>query len=339
VVVDSTGAVVNRQLYRAFGAPRYTSGTDLTDYGYTGQRADDSIGLMYYNARWYDPALGRFTQADTIIPGAGNPIAWDRYAYVVNNPMMYLDPSGNIIEVPGFVLGGALGGMVAAITYFCTNLRTFDSGEYWTAVVTGAVTGAMIGSGLEIAGAALNTMETAVANFLIGGGSSGLVTGEIYMASNPDEFEPLPYVEVSYISTVAGGVNAILPKTPVGWLINLAVNITSSELQYCSLSDNVTGEGIAINGALGVLGTSLDFTTSMIIDNVIDYTGSASSLSFYGWSSADITLPTGTNSLPILVSAAMRTRVAGLQGILNSGNIISSSVISASVNKYVNEVN
>jgi RHS repeat-associated protein len=95
VMVDSSGAVMSRQLYRAFGAPRYSSGTDLTDYGYTGQRADDSIGLMYYNARWYDPALGRFTQADTMLPGAGNPLAWDRYAYVLNNPIKFSDPSGH----------------------------------------------------------------------------------------------------------------------------------------------------------------------------------------------------------------------------------------------------
>jgi len=55
-----------------------------------------SIGLMFYRARWYDPALGRFAQADTIIPGAGNPLAWDRYAYVNDNPVRFTDPSGHI---------------------------------------------------------------------------------------------------------------------------------------------------------------------------------------------------------------------------------------------------
>jgi RHS repeat-associated protein len=109
VVVDSSGAEVSRQLYRAFGAPRYSSGTDLTDYGYTGQRADDSIGLMYYNARWYDPALARFTQADTVVPEQGNPSALDRYAYVVNNPLRWIDSSGHcwgfasgLRNVPGY---------------------------------------------------------------------------------------------------------------------------------------------------------------------------------------------------------------------------------------------
>ena len=51
---------------------------------------------MYYNARWYDSSLGRFAQADTIIPGAGNSSAWDRYAYTLNNPLRYTDPSGHV---------------------------------------------------------------------------------------------------------------------------------------------------------------------------------------------------------------------------------------------------
>ena len=49
------------------------------------------FGLMYYNARWYDPALGRFVQADTIVPQPGDVPGWDRYAYVENNPLRYSD--------------------------------------------------------------------------------------------------------------------------------------------------------------------------------------------------------------------------------------------------------
>lgn len=47
------------------GESRYTSGTLPTDYQYTGQRSQvDAVGLYYYNARWYDPVLGRFAQRD-----------------------------------------------------------------------------------------------------------------------------------------------------------------------------------------------------------------------------------------------------------------------------------
>jgi hypothetical protein len=48
---------------------------------------------MFYNARWYDPALGRFAQADSIVPEGVQ--GYDRYAYVNNNPFTYVDPSGH----------------------------------------------------------------------------------------------------------------------------------------------------------------------------------------------------------------------------------------------------
>ncbi len=69
--------------------------TALTERTFTGQALDSRTGLMYYRARWYDPRLGRFIQADTVVPGAGNPQALNRYAYVVGNPVRYNDPSGH----------------------------------------------------------------------------------------------------------------------------------------------------------------------------------------------------------------------------------------------------
>ena len=66
----------------------------LTDLSYTGQR-DLGMGLMDYKARFYSPVLGRFTQPDTLIPGADNPQAWNRFSYVMNSPILYNDPSGH----------------------------------------------------------------------------------------------------------------------------------------------------------------------------------------------------------------------------------------------------
>ena len=45
--------------------------------------------------RHYDPALGHFIQADTIIPDPGRPGAYDRFAYTYNNPLNYTDPTGH----------------------------------------------------------------------------------------------------------------------------------------------------------------------------------------------------------------------------------------------------
>ncbi|MCI0478201.1 MAG: hypothetical protein L0Y55_18310 [Anaerolineales bacterium] len=53
-----------------------------------------SAGLMYYGTRYYDAQLGRFINADTIVPSAANPQALNRYAYALNNPLRYTDSSG-----------------------------------------------------------------------------------------------------------------------------------------------------------------------------------------------------------------------------------------------------
>jgi len=77
------------------GLVRYSNGTTPTKYTYTGQYSNVSdFGLMFYNARWYDPALGRFAQADSIVPGGVQGL--DRYAYVNNSPINYTDPTGHM---------------------------------------------------------------------------------------------------------------------------------------------------------------------------------------------------------------------------------------------------
>jgi RHS repeat-associated protein len=74
---------------------RHSSGTLPTSFGFTGQRDDGpSVDLMFYNARYLDTRTGRFISADSIVPGAGNPQALNRYSYVLNAPTRYTDPTG-----------------------------------------------------------------------------------------------------------------------------------------------------------------------------------------------------------------------------------------------------
>jgi RHS repeat-associated protein len=61
---------------------------------YTGQRLD-TTDLYYYGARYYDPAIGRFISADTIVPDPYDPQSLNRYSYCRNNPLRYIDPSGH----------------------------------------------------------------------------------------------------------------------------------------------------------------------------------------------------------------------------------------------------
>jgi len=95
VVTDNTvnAAIVSEQRYYPYGETRLTA-TMLTDKLFTGQR-DIGLGIYHYGARFYSPKLGRFLSADTIVPGYANPQAFNRYSYVINNPLRYTDPTGH----------------------------------------------------------------------------------------------------------------------------------------------------------------------------------------------------------------------------------------------------
>jgi RHS repeat-associated protein len=65
-----------------------------TDRTYTGQQADGT-GLMYYHARYYDPAAGQFISPDSLVPDPTHLMDYQRYAYARANPLRYSDPSGH----------------------------------------------------------------------------------------------------------------------------------------------------------------------------------------------------------------------------------------------------
>jgi RHS repeat-associated protein len=65
-----------------------------SDRTFTGQK-QDGTGLLYYNARYYDPALGTFISPDTLVPDPGLVLDYNRYMYVRGNPLRYTNPSGH----------------------------------------------------------------------------------------------------------------------------------------------------------------------------------------------------------------------------------------------------
>ncbi|MBL1128411.1 MAG: hypothetical protein HND44_07905 [Chloroflexi bacterium] len=88
--------------YYPFGDWRTEPTANLTDRGFTGHlhnnigNAPDDIGLVYMQARWYLPGLGRFASADTIVPNPANPQSYNRYSYVENRPLNRIDPTGHV---------------------------------------------------------------------------------------------------------------------------------------------------------------------------------------------------------------------------------------------------
>jgi len=95
-ILDETGKVVSEERYYPYGNTRHIAGNSLIERKFTGQVSDvKETGLYYYNARYYNPIIAKFTQADSINDQL------NRYAYVGNNPVNATDPTGNMMDKGG----------------------------------------------------------------------------------------------------------------------------------------------------------------------------------------------------------------------------------------------
>lgn len=90
--IANTAAINGNQGYGPYGNQLYHQGSMGTSRGFTGQYNDALTGLDYYNARYYDPTIGRFLSADTV---EGNLQGMDPYTYVGGNPETLSDPTGH----------------------------------------------------------------------------------------------------------------------------------------------------------------------------------------------------------------------------------------------------
>jgi RHS repeat-associated protein len=98
VAYRADGSETLRQFYHPWGGLRGSSEPVVpTDVGFTGQRLDTSTGLMFYQARYYDPLIGRFISPDSLVPDPSDPQDLNRYSYVSNNPATNTDPSGHCV--------------------------------------------------------------------------------------------------------------------------------------------------------------------------------------------------------------------------------------------------
>jgi RHS repeat-associated protein len=98
ITTDAKGSKISEVRYYPWGGDRYNAYTSSTMFRFTGQRTEFGLGLYYYGARWYDSYLNRWIQPDPIIPEPNDFQSFDRYAYALNNPVRYTDPSGYFTE-------------------------------------------------------------------------------------------------------------------------------------------------------------------------------------------------------------------------------------------------
>jgi RHS repeat-associated protein len=182
----SATTLVSSQRFDPWGKVLAGGNVTQTRTNYTGQELD-TTGLLYYHARFYDPNLGRFLSADTVVPGSasgsmngvalkpltvdfhepgfvaglngengqafwfqmsdkerqhagspwgpGNPQALNRYSYVQNNPLRYVDPSGHT----WYLTAGQAGQLTNALHELAAIVKDTVTLTGFGSAITGAV--------------------------------------------------------------------------------------------------------------------------------------------------------------------------------------------------------
>ncbi len=127
-VSDASGQIVERMAYDPWGDRRSVTGpadpnnlitAEKTDRGYTQHEMLDEVGLVHMNGRIYDPTLGRMLTADILVSYPERSTSFNRYAYALNNPLRFVDPTGWDVEdsVPNNPSGVNFGGDIAPVDY------------------------------------------------------------------------------------------------------------------------------------------------------------------------------------------------------------------------------
>jgi len=202
--INSSGTVLRNYEYDAFGEEANASATDANPFRYAGQYFDSETGTYYLRARYYNPALGRFTQADKHW-NTGNMLYGDDplmltqyiakpdmlailqsgnlYSYCIGNPVAYVDETGHSIILTGIIVGAAIGAVVGgtATGIWAHNNSNENVSDNWGwYALAGAVGGGIVG-GLTGWGAGkmvLSVSWTSKATQIVG--ASSVVLGNTF---------------------------------------------------------------------------------------------------------------------------------------------------------------
>lgn len=192
-ISDSGGTLLEERHFDAWG--NLTHGNmQLLDRGYTSHEHFAMVGIIHMNGRLYDPFLRRFLNADEHIQDMFNTQNYNKYGYVLNNPLMYNDPSGEfffgLLAIPlikAIFIGAAIG--LAAYTVGLAvsgNIGMWNLGGALKATLFGAVSGAItfgIGSIFKAAASTFGNALLQAGAHGLSQGVLGLVQGQNFLSS------------------------------------------------------------------------------------------------------------------------------------------------------------
>ncbi|RUO37075.1 hypothetical protein CWE15_11750 [Aliidiomarina taiwanensis] len=152
--------------------------------GYTGHTMVNDMDVIHMGGRTYNPVLGRFMQADPFIQAGTNLQNYNRYSYVLNNPLSYTDPSGYFFKKLSTTFGRFTPLLSIAIMVIpgaqpmgATMLKGFFAGGIATGNLRGAIVGGLTaGMGKSLGG--LKGVGGFMSRGIVGGAASSVQGGK-----------------------------------------------------------------------------------------------------------------------------------------------------------------
>ncbi|MFC4323294.1 RHS repeat-associated core domain-containing protein [Litchfieldia salsa] len=220
-VTDRIGEQIMKYRYDAFGNLFTHMAAPHNTIGFSGKSYDAKASLIDFSARWYSPNEGRFISEDTFSGWRDQPVSLNRYAYVHNNPVTLIDPTGRYaetIEWTGQVLErGDRGAYVADLQQMLSNVG-FSPGSIdgiFGPMTEGAVIGFQDYSNITVDGiAGPQTYRALVQYGGLGGSSSGGSTGGGSSSGGSGTVTPPPPTRAEIIAARSGHFRAISGGIP-----------------------------------------------------------------------------------------------------------------------------
>jgi RHS repeat-associated protein len=213
-IADEAATLTASYRFDAWGLKSTTAtylkaGESAEERGYTGHEGLDELGLglIHMNGRLYDPTIGRFLSADPVISEPESTQGYNRYSYVGNNPLSYMDPSGfsrwtmfrdRVLKpVVAIGIGWALGpwgfmagqgGIFGALSGFLSSTGSVAIGVSAPGVIAATQAISAVMSGFAAGGLAGGNLRSAVRGAITAGVLQGL--GELISAALQSGSQP-----------------------------------------------------------------------------------------------------------------------------------------------------
>ena len=160
---DSAGNQVETRQSLPFGEEQNATGTDVDPLHFTGKERDSESGLDDFGARYYASTMGRFMSPDsTAYSGLKNPQSWNLYAYTLNNPLRYIDPTGHTVECKTSAADCLAAAQGAVGKDAAGQLSTKTTQSFWQKIFGGSTTTLQInGNEADFRGASGNASKLA----------------------------------------------------------------------------------------------------------------------------------------------------------------------------------